>query len=200
MVLLFSSERIVRIGSDYYARVINFTDFLIQLSRGSGDTHLAMSCDVRTDESSDRSRLTPVDIDAGRLLELPNLESRYQSFFYAIGIALRIRRYLRSRRLAPPRRMEFDGSESVIAMVQEGLGWALTTPLCLLQARADLSRLTLRALPAGAPRRGLFLVSRAGRAEPSFEAVTPVVQRLLRRLTRTRLRARVPGAGQIEVG
>jgi len=98
MVLLFSSERIIRIGSDYYARVINFTDFLIQLSKVSKDYHLAMSCDVQDAESSDRSRLTRIDIDAERLLELPNLKSRYQSFFYAIALALKIRRYLQSRR------------------------------------------------------------------------------------------------------
>lgn len=98
MVLLFSSERIVRIGSDYYARVINFTDFLIQLSKVSKDSHLAMSCEVRDAESSDRSRLTPIDIDAERLLELPNLKGRYQSFFFAIGVALKVRRYLQSHR------------------------------------------------------------------------------------------------------
>jgi len=99
-----------------------------------------------------------------------------------------VERYLRSLRLEPPRRMEFDGSESVVAMVQEGLGWALTTPLCLLQGRADFARLSLHPLPPGAPRRGLFLVCRAGEAEASFERVAVIVRRLLRRLLRTTLR------------
>ena len=31
--------------------------------------------------------------------------------------------------------MEFDGSEAVLSMVAEDLGWAITTPLCLLHAR-----------------------------------------------------------------
>jgi DNA-binding transcriptional LysR family regulator len=112
-----------------------------------------------------------------------------------------VERYLRSLRLTPPRRMEFDGSESVVAMVQEGLGWALTTPLCLLQGHTDLQRLRLRALPAGAPRRGLFLVSRADSPAPSHDRVARIVGRLLRRLLRTTLRTTVPMAtSQIEIG
>jgi DNA-binding transcriptional LysR family regulator len=73
---------------------------------------------------------------------------------------MQVERYLRRMRVDAPRRMEFDGSESVLAMVQEGLGWAITTPLCLLQARADPRTLHLAPLPSPAPRRGLFVIAR----------------------------------------
>lgn len=111
-----------------------------------------------------------------------------------------VERYLRSLRLEPPRRMEFDGSESVVAMVQEGLGWALTTPLCLIQGRADFARLSLHPLPPGAPHRGLFLVCRAGGADAAFERVAVIVRRLLRRLQRKTLRRLLAGSSfQVEV-
>ena len=97
MVLLFSSERIVRIGSEYYARVINFTDFLIQLSKASDNFHLAMLCDVRAQDEDDHSTLTRLELQPDRLLELPNLTSRYQSFLYAFSIARKIRKYLREQ-------------------------------------------------------------------------------------------------------
>ena len=97
MVLLFSSERIVRIGSEYYARVINFTDFLIQLSRTSDNFYLAMPCDVRAQDQDDHSTLTRIDLKSDKLLELPNLTSRYQSLLYAFFIARKIRKYLRAQ-------------------------------------------------------------------------------------------------------
>ena len=97
MVLLFSSERIIRIGSEYYARVINFTDFLIQLSKASDNFHLAMLCDVRAHDQGDNSTLTRIDLKSDRLLELPNLTSRYQSFLYSFFIARKIRKYLREQ-------------------------------------------------------------------------------------------------------
>src|SRR5690606_11186066 len=40
-----------------------------------------------------------------------------------------IERHLRWLRIDAPKRNEFDSSESVMAMVAEGIGWAITTPL-----------------------------------------------------------------------
>ena len=45
MVLLFSNERVIRDGDRYYARIINFTDFLVLLSLKSDTYRLALSCD-----------------------------------------------------------------------------------------------------------------------------------------------------------
>lgn len=45
-----------------------------------------------------------------------------------------IERHLRRIRLSSPQRYEFDATHSVFAMVRESRGWALTTPLCWLDA------------------------------------------------------------------
>ncbi|MGH6608802.1 MAG: LysR substrate-binding domain-containing protein, partial [Burkholderiaceae bacterium] len=71
-----------------------------------------------------------------------------------------IERYLRAERIDPPHRLEIDTADSVVAMVAADIGWALITPLCLLQARADSASVTSALLPNAAPERALTLVSR----------------------------------------
>lgn len=50
-------------------------------------------------------------------------------------IGAEIERELTRREQIPPRVFEFDGSDGVFAMVAAGLGWAITTPLCLVHGR-----------------------------------------------------------------
>ncbi|MBA3504357.1 MAG: hypothetical protein H0T80_01075 [Betaproteobacteria bacterium] len=47
-------------------------------------------------------------------------------------------------------------------MVAAEIGWALITPLCLLQARADPAAVTPMSLPGAGFTRSLTLVSRSG--------------------------------------
>lgn len=77
-----------------------------------------------------------------------------------IGVA--IERYLAESDVVPPRRIEIDTADSVVAMVAAGLGWALITPLCLLQARAVAESVSVRPLEGKALTRELVLVSRPG--------------------------------------
>ena len=62
----------------------------------------------------------------------------------------------------PPRRLEIDTAETLVAMVAANVGWALITPLCLLQARADPAAVTVLPLPDAGFSRDLTLVSRPG--------------------------------------
>ena len=77
-------------------------------------------------------------------------------------IGAQIENYLRERDVAPPRRLEIDTAETLVAMVAGGVGWALITPLCLLQARADVETVAAFALPDPGFSRELTLVSRRG--------------------------------------
>jgi DNA-binding transcriptional LysR family regulator len=72
-----------------------------------------------------------------------------------------IDRYLSRARVSTSNTLEFDTSTPLLHMVTAGLGWAVTTPLCLLQSRADRSQLNISALPGG-PTRKLYLVHREG--------------------------------------
>jgi DNA-binding transcriptional LysR family regulator len=57
--------------------------------------------------------------------------------------------YLGQRRLAPRRDLEFDASEAVLRMVSSGIGWTITTPLCLLQSH--LKALDIEVIPLPPP-------------------------------------------------
>jgi len=71
-----------------------------------------------------------------------------------------IERHLHRVGVAAPRRLEFDASDAVLAMVSAGVGWAITTPLCALQARAALDGLRLLPLPGPGFERRLSLFAR----------------------------------------
>ena len=55
----------------------------------------------------------------------------------------------------------FDSSRSVFAMLQKSGGWAITTPLCLLDSRADLGRLDCHRLPFAAFSRTIRMIARS---------------------------------------
>jgi DNA-binding transcriptional LysR family regulator len=75
-------------------------------------------------------------------------------------IGVQIDDYLRTQDGAPPNRLEIDTADSLVAMVAGGIGWALITPLCLLQARADPAAVV--PLPNEGFGRDVTLVSRLG--------------------------------------
>jgi DNA-binding transcriptional LysR family regulator len=77
-------------------------------------------------------------------------------------IGVQIEQYLRERGVTAPRRLEIDTAETLVAMVAANVGWALITPLCLLQARADPASVKVMPLPDGGLSRDLTLLSRPG--------------------------------------
>jgi DNA-binding transcriptional LysR family regulator len=80
----------------------------------------------------------------------------------AIPIGRVIAAHLRRLRLTPPRRYAFEATRSVLAMVAEIGGWALTTPLNLLDAERILPALDVRPLPFAGLTRQVQLIARAG--------------------------------------
>jgi len=77
-------------------------------------------------------------------------------------IGLQIERHLRRLRLRVPRSFEFDTSDTVLTMVQEGQGWAISTPLGLLQSGCDTERLRPLPFPGPGFSRRFTLVAREG--------------------------------------
>lgn len=72
----------------------------------------------------------------------------------------RIERHLRRLGLDLPRRQEFDTPYGVAAAVAAGLGWAITTPLCISEAALPQAGLCCHPLPGPALVRQLVLVAR----------------------------------------
>ncbi|WP_371345080.1 LysR family transcriptional regulator [Ancylobacter sp. IITR112] len=71
-----------------------------------------------------------------------------------------VERHLRRLRLDLPRPLEFDTPYGVTAAVAEGAGFAITTPLCLLEAGLPLAGLACHPLPGPGLTRHLTLIAR----------------------------------------
>ena len=73
---------------------------------------------------------------------------------------LQIDAHLRRLGLSPPRSLEFDNPYAVTAMVAEGRGFAITTPLCVRESALPEARMTMAKLPGPQISRTLTLVAR----------------------------------------
>ena len=78
--------------------------------------------------------------------------------------------YLRRCSLNLPRRLEFETSNTVLEMVQGGLGWTITTPLCIVESRVDLSTIAIKPLQVSPAPRRLYLLN--------FEGELPIAARV----------------------
>ncbi|WP_137936310.1 LysR family transcriptional regulator [Chitinivorax sp. B] len=84
----------------------------------------------------------------------------------------------------PPLRMQLDNSYAILQMVKAGVGWTLTTPLCLLQSGLKTGEVQCLPVPEGEFIRELTLVARADELghlpqQLSDDSVTLLQQRYL---------------------
>lgn len=73
-----------------------------------------------------------------------------------------VERHLRRSGHTPHQYLEIDSSDIVMAMVAADLGWAITTPLCLLQGRAHIANVAVLPLPGPSLSRTIYQLSREG--------------------------------------
>ncbi len=94
---------------------------------------------------------------------------------------VQIERHLRRTGVSTERRIEVDGADALVAMVAAGLGWAVATPLCLLQGIGHAPH--VRALPLPAPQisRTLSLLCRANGPLPFAERAAKASAAVLHR-------------------
>lgn len=71
----------------------------------------------------------------------------------------RIERHLRRLKLDIPNVIEVERTRQIAALVERGMGWAITMPLALLEAQPDFRRLVLAPLPSPTITRRLTLVA-----------------------------------------
>jgi DNA-binding transcriptional LysR family regulator len=72
-----------------------------------------------------------------------------------------IDRHLRRLRIEIPRIEEFDTAFGLTAAVAAGLGWAITTPLCTMEAELPLEGMDMLPLPGPRVHRNITLVAHA---------------------------------------
>lgn len=76
---------------------------------------------------------------------------------------------LRRLGIKAPMRLEVDTADTLVAMVAAGLGWAITTPCCLVQGIQHASMVRVSTLENIRARRSLYLVGRGGEHEKLFD-------------------------------
>jgi DNA-binding transcriptional LysR family regulator len=92
-----------------------------------------------------------------------------------------------------PRCYEFDATDPLLSLVASGLGWALSTPLCLWQSRHHLDAVRVVPLPpARLGQRHFFLLSREGEWAGLDEEVARVTRDVIRRDTAPSIRKSLP--------
>lgn len=132
------------------------------------------------------------------LRELPALASRLGAlplvrYSRRSVIGQQIERFLRHAGVQAPRRFEFDATDPLLSLVAAGLGWALSTPLCLWQSRAWLDQVEVVPLPESAlGRREFFLLCREGEWDGLADEIVRVTQQVLRQQTVPAMRRQMP--------
>lgn len=91
-----------------------------------------------------------------------------------------VERALRRAGVTPPRRLEVDNADTLTSMVAGGIGWAVTTPLCLLQGSRSASAVRIDFVPQLNAERKVFLHARKGEygslAKTCFDAIVGILQ------------------------
>lgn len=134
------------------------------------------------------------DRDALATLDLRRLAAQIPLIRYSSRshIGQQIDRHLRRLRVDAPRKLEVDGSDTLVAMVGARLGWAVTTPLCFLQGRAQAAAVTALPLPGPALGRSIVLLARADEYQELPARVSAQARRIYSETATPEIRRLVP--------
>ncbi|PRD64350.1 LysR family transcriptional regulator [Malikia granosa] len=109
-------------------------------------------------------------------------------------IGQQIERFLRHIGVQAPRSYEFDATDPLLSLVASGLGWALSTPLCLWQSRQYLDEVVVLPIPATRlGQRHFFLLSREDEWAGLDEHIARVTRDVIRQDTSTAIHRSMPG-------
>lgn len=111
------------------------------------------------------------------------------------AIGLQIDRHLRRLGIAAPRRVELDSSDTLFAMVAAGVGWAITTPLCVLHGRPDPSGVRIERLPGPGFTRNLTMIAREGEYQQLIDRLATTARTALRESCVPAMRNLIPWLG-----
>ncbi|SFM92406.1 LysR family transcriptional regulator [Variovorax sp. OV329] len=139
-----------------------------------------------------RSMAAPshLDVAAVRAIaaELPLIRYTQRSV-----IGQQLERFLRHLGLGAPQRFAFDATDPMLSLVGEGIGWALSTPLCLWQSRAWLEDVQVHPLPPmRLGQREFYLLCRDAEWSELADEIVSVTRTALQADLLPQLRAALP--------
>lgn len=95
-------------------------------------------------------------------------------------IGQQVERFARHLGIESPRRYEFDATDPLLSLVTAKLGFAISTPLCLWQARHYLNDIDVLPLPSSRlARRDFFLLHRQGEWDAFAGEIVTLTRRVL---------------------
>lgn len=103
-----------------------------------------------------------------------------------------VERHLARLQLAPPVVLEFDTSDTLLAMVSTGIGVAITTPLCVMQGMSHISGVEILPLPGPRITRDLILVTRRGELTSIGTRMAEQLRALMRDRAMPQMEALIP--------
>lgn len=109
-------------------------------------------------------------------------------------IGVQVERILKDRGVEAPRSMEFDGTDSVMPMIASGLGWGISTPLCMVHGRPFAKNVALAPIADPVPTRTLSLVHRGQAAEGIVGVAEREIRAILTKLMAGPVRTLAPWA------
>lgn len=108
-------------------------------------------------------------------------------------IGRQIELFLRHAGVQAERGFEFDTTDPLLSLVASGLGWAISTPLCLWQSRHCLGQVRVEPIvPTPLGQRHFYLLSRAGEWDGLAERVVRLSRHIVRHRIAPALRAHIP--------
>ncbi len=109
-------------------------------------------------------------------------------------IGQQVERFLRHIGVDAPRRFEFDATDPLLSLVAAGLGWAVSTPLCLWQSRAWLDKVDVVPIPCSRlGQRDFYLLYRGAEWSDIADDIADITRAVLARDMLPALRAMLPG-------
>ena len=94
-------------------------------------------------------------------------------------VGAQVGRYLREQGISARRAFAFDASDAIVALVGEGAGVAITTPLCLLQGAANAGSVTIVPLPGKPLEREIVVISRNDDFHAGADRIAEIARHLL---------------------
>jgi DNA-binding transcriptional LysR family regulator len=99
-------------------------------------------------------------------------------------IGQQVERWLRHVGIQSERRFEFDATDPLLSLVAAGLGWAISTPLCLWQSRHFIGQVAVFPLPPSAlGQRDFYLLGHHGEWPLLGAEVVRVTRQVMRQST-----------------
>lgn len=123
--------------------------------------------------------VAPKDMDTGEGT-VAELGERLPLVRYSPGgfLSGQVTAYLQLNDLQLPRAYEFDTSDAVLAMVRAGMGWTITTPLCVLKASIAVKEMKFLPLDR-APARTLRVIAYKDEHAALWERVAAAARTIL---------------------